>query len=602
MANINTINLNGSTFETRPYGTCSTGASTAAKTVSLTGFEYFNGASIVVKFNNANTAANPTLNVNSKGAKSIRWNGTAFPSSQNWTAGAVIEFVYDGEYWNMMGAIKDNDTLFTESYKGTVTSITPGTGLTGTTKDEAITSSGTINLKTASINEIGGIKTGFTVDTANKNYPVVIDGSGNAYVNVPWAEVTEGTLPELTAYKKKQTAVSDPTASTTTSTTFIDTISQDANGVITATKKTVGIPTSLPATGGNADTVDNKHASDFMAAGDISHATHVPTGGSANQVLAKNASNNGYTWVSLPTTLPNPNAISFKNASGTVVSYDGSSALDLTGGIYYAATAGTATTASALLHTTALTTSTINQFFTTTANSGNNSAFRPLRFGIPVTNTTHPLTSVAGWSVIDIPTNITTLSTQLSVQYNPAAGEVPILSVRGRNTSTWSNWTQLATVDMLSGLGGADTSDCVKLTGNQSISGTKTFNNDIIVNGKVSASDGFYETSDERLKNFSTPIDIDLDKLSNLTKSYFTWKDSNNIDRQLGVSAQEIRELYPEIVTEDKDGNLQVAYDKLSVVALAAIDQLHDENKALKNNINNLEERLAKVEALLNKN
>ena len=84
-----------------------------------------------------------------------------------------------------MGAIKDNDTLFTESYKGTVTSITPGTGLTGTTKDEAITSSGTINLKTASINEIGGIKTGFTVDTANKNYPVVIDGSGNAYVNVP---------------------------------------------------------------------------------------------------------------------------------------------------------------------------------------------------------------------------------------------------------------------------------------------------------------------------------------------------------------------------------------------------------------------------------
>ena len=42
-------------------------------------------------------------------------------------------------------------------------------------------------------------------------------------------------------YKPVQTAVSDPTASTSTSTTFIDTISQDKNGVITATKKTLAI-------------------------------------------------------------------------------------------------------------------------------------------------------------------------------------------------------------------------------------------------------------------------------------------------------------------------------------------------------------------------
>ena len=40
-------------------------------------------------------------------------------------------------------------------------------------------------------------------------------------------------------YKPIQTAVSNPTASTTASTTFIDTISQDTKGVITATKKTL---------------------------------------------------------------------------------------------------------------------------------------------------------------------------------------------------------------------------------------------------------------------------------------------------------------------------------------------------------------------------
>lgn len=42
-------------------------------------------------------------------------------------------------------------------------------------------------LPTAQENALGGVKTGFTVDSVNKNYPVQVDGSGNAYVNVPWA-------------------------------------------------------------------------------------------------------------------------------------------------------------------------------------------------------------------------------------------------------------------------------------------------------------------------------------------------------------------------------------------------------------------------------
>ena len=48
-------------------------------------------------------------------------------------------------------------------------------------------------------------------------------------------------------YKPIQTAVSDPTASTSTSTTFIDKIAQDTNGVITATKKTLPTASSTVA-------------------------------------------------------------------------------------------------------------------------------------------------------------------------------------------------------------------------------------------------------------------------------------------------------------------------------------------------------------------
>lgn len=66
---------------------------------------------------------------------------------------------------------------------GTVTSITPGTGLSG---DTAITTSGTINLKTATDSEIGGIKVGYSEN--GKNYPVELDANNKAYVNVPWTD------------------------------------------------------------------------------------------------------------------------------------------------------------------------------------------------------------------------------------------------------------------------------------------------------------------------------------------------------------------------------------------------------------------------------
>ena len=88
------------------YCTCSTGASTADKTASLEGFVLDTGASVKVKFTNTNTAANPTLNINSTGAKSIMQYGTTVAgttATESWDDGAVVEFVYDGTNWVMQG-------------------------------------------------------------------------------------------------------------------------------------------------------------------------------------------------------------------------------------------------------------------------------------------------------------------------------------------------------------------------------------------------------------------------------------------------------------------------------------------------------------------
>ena len=86
------------------FGTCSTAAGTAAKVVALTGFVLATGAEITVKFSATNTAANPTLNVNSTGAKAIRYLGAAVPAGYL-TAGRIYRLLYDGSYWHIVGDI-----------------------------------------------------------------------------------------------------------------------------------------------------------------------------------------------------------------------------------------------------------------------------------------------------------------------------------------------------------------------------------------------------------------------------------------------------------------------------------------------------------------
>lgn len=88
------------------YTTCSTGASTVAKEASLTGFTLVEGARVAIKFSATNSASNPTLNVNNTGAKAIKYRGTSAVTSSNWyrwQAGDIVDFIYDGTNWLMVG-------------------------------------------------------------------------------------------------------------------------------------------------------------------------------------------------------------------------------------------------------------------------------------------------------------------------------------------------------------------------------------------------------------------------------------------------------------------------------------------------------------------
>lgn len=111
----------------------------------------------------------------------------------------------------------------------------------------------------------------------------------------------------------------------------------------------------------------------------------------------------------------------------------------------------------------------------------------------------------------------------------------------------------------------------------------------------LSCSGGFYETSDGRLKDIIKPITVDLEKLSKLRKVYFNWKGEESGSLQLGMIAQDVKELYPELVNE-QNGRLSLAYDKLSVIALESVDILYKIINELKSEIKELKTKLTNYE------
>ena len=86
------------------YGECTDSAGTVAKSVTVANpsFTLQTGAMVAVKFTNANSATNPTLNVNSTGAKSIMRYGTTVAGTSaaaSWNAGSIVLLMYDGTNW-----------------------------------------------------------------------------------------------------------------------------------------------------------------------------------------------------------------------------------------------------------------------------------------------------------------------------------------------------------------------------------------------------------------------------------------------------------------------------------------------------------------------
>ena len=79
------------------YAVCETAGNVAAKTAEIAGFSLGTGKNVVVKFDNANTASSPTLDVSGTGAKLITFQGAAIRAE--YLRAGIYQFIYDGANW-----------------------------------------------------------------------------------------------------------------------------------------------------------------------------------------------------------------------------------------------------------------------------------------------------------------------------------------------------------------------------------------------------------------------------------------------------------------------------------------------------------------------
>jgi hypothetical protein len=94
--------------------------------------------------------------------------------------------------------------------------------------------------------------------------------------------------------------------------------------------------------------------------------------------------------------------------------------------------------------------------------------------------------------------------------------------------------------------------------------------------------------SDERLKNINSTIENAVDKLSTLRTVNFSWKSDSTNKENLGLIAQDVEKVFPQVVNShaEKDSDteyLGVSYTELVPALVKAIQELKAEIDELKN-------------------
>ena len=125
-------------------------------------------------------------------------------------------------------------------------------------------------------------------------------------------------------------------------------------------------------------------------------------------------------------------------------------------------------------------------------------------------------------------------------------------------------------------------------------SGNVTLNGDLDVSGDITA----FSSSDKRLKTNIQQIPNSLEKVNKLGGYTFEWIPVEGVHSNdgcdVGVIAQELQEVLPEIVITRDNGYKAVRYEKITPLLIEGIKEQHNQIQLQEEKINYLEEQFKK--------
>jgi hypothetical protein len=119
------------------------------------------------------------------------------------------------------------------------------------------------------------------------------------------------------------------------------------------------------------------------------------------------------------------------------------------------------------------------------------------------------------------------------------------------------------------------------------------------IKGKIQATNGAYVTgSDRRLKTSISALPTVLDKIMLLQPRTYQFKDDTSKKASIGFIAQEVEEYFPELVSSlgENEDYLGLDYQNFSVLAIKAIQELHEQNSVLTDLVSKQGQRLSDLE------
>jgi hypothetical protein len=139
--------------------------------------------------------------------------------------------------------------------------------------------------------------------------------------------------------------------------------------------------------------------------------------------------------------------------------------------------------------------------------------------------------------------------------------------------------------------------DAIFIKGGDLGIGTSTPGADLHVVGDICYTGSIGTCSDIRYKKNIRTLDNALDKVARLRGVAFNWKRDTypeyqfSGDEQVGLIAQELKEVFPQAVSKDNNGYYNVDYGKLTPLLVEAVKELKAQNEELRQEIELLKSR-----------